>query len=68
MILLEPDLIRMKGLLANKQKYVAGAIGVTANTLSLKLKGERRFYFDELNQIAKFLQCNTTDFLREVEY
>jgi len=67
MTLLEVDLIRLKGLLSQKQRKTATAIGMHENTLYLKLKGERDFSMKELNKIAIFLKCDTMEFLREVE-
>lgn len=64
---LEIDRVRLRGLLSQKQRQVAVAIGINENTLYRKLKGETRFYLDELNKLAIFLNIDTTDFLVEVE-
>jgi len=64
---LQIDVAKLKGLLHYKQRTAAIAIGMHPDTLYHKLKGNREFTLKELNSIANFLQCDTMEFLREVE-
>jgi len=47
-----------------KQRNAAVAIGIHESSLYRKLKGEARFYLDELNGIARFLGIDVMEFLR----
>ena len=58
------DMNKLKGKLTEKCKtYKDGAklLGVSVNTFSDKINGKRRFYIDEVNKLAKWLELTNKE-------
>jgi len=61
------DIEKLRGALWKKRTQIASELGMHPNSLTRKIGGDRRFYFDEINTIAAALGRDTMEFVREVE-
>ena len=59
----EIDLKQLKKAIHGQRDAIASHLSIHPNSLSRKISGKHELTLDELNQITKFLNCDTTDFL-----
>jgi len=61
------DRQKLKGAIWGRRAAIAKVIGIHPVSLSRKINGQQPLTVDELNQIAKYLEQNTIEFINEVE-